>query len=410
MNRGPQFPEKRRRLLGALGSAGLLGLVACGGNDPEAERGPPRIESVSPSGRVLSTTPITVQFTAPVSDPNEVAGRFAPDIHVDPPLALRYHWAAPDRLELIPEEPFQPGVRYRFRLADIEIPPAPRVKGGRFEVHRALFRLSRVYGRRRGDLGQVTVTFNLPVAPEAARPRVTFRGASGNKPARLLTAEPARRLRFEVPGVAQDSELSVRVAAELAPATGGDRLGKPVVREVSLVPGPLDVEDGRFDRLDDDFGLVLRVNGEVDPGRVRGNIEISPGPVRAIRRHPEGVIVVGPVAGQSHHVTVRSGMPAEDGRLLEGSVELDIEAGASRSRLKLVASDGFVLLDPDGRAQIESRGVQRIRVRIWRVPRAAARFDEGPPRSPGDGAGMLVGEQTVSTGKADRKSSCRDRV
>lgn len=378
---------------------GVLLLLACGDSSPEVASGPVRVTRVSPSGAVLSTRPIAVRFTGPVSGAEPATGPAAPVVRVVPPLAMVRRWTAPDRLELIPEEPFRPGVRYRFRLEDVRGPERIRVEGTSFEVHRELFRLARVYARAESAIARITVAFNLPVAPEAARERVRFRGRSGDKAARLLTAEPARRLRFEVPLQPGESGLSIHVAADLRPAAGGEPLGKPVMRDVDLEPGPLDLEDGRFGRIDDVFGLVLRLNGEVDPARARAYIDVSPGPIRSLRRHPEGLFVVGPRAGQTHHVVIRSGMPAEDPRRLVGRFELEVEAGTALPALRLGAADGFVLLGSDGFTELESRGVSRVVVRIWRIPRGAARFDTVPPRPPMHGTVVFEGEQPVAGAK-----------
>jgi len=290
-----------------------------------------------------------------------------------------WHWAAPDRVEYILDEPLPPGRVYVVRPANEFESITGWRWGGDDEIRfttRALKLVTLHVGRFEDDRVSVQLVFNQIVDPADLKNRVVVRAGAGSSPlgVEIASREPASRLRILFPKP-DTSRFTVTLAADLKGFRAERPLGS-VVRRSLKTPKGFVVAGVRWygfndRRPDPDFATVaLRFTANLDGEWTPRGIVVKPdlpGFTAEVHRGNH-LKITGPFrCGTRYEFTVPANTPSDDGRTLGHAQTTVYKIPRRDPHLRIPFDRG--VLSPDGNLVLEAEvvNVPRVRLRISRV-------------------------------------------
>lgn len=365
----PRLPLVLSRLAFFSLVSALLGLNACG-SEPSAESAASelRVLEFSPKGRTEHTEPIVLRFSRPVG-PRQDGSWWS----IEPALKLRQEWQRPDQVALVPEEPFEPSTRYSFRINRAGLQPGVRFEGpDHFRFFTPLLEVTAVSGHFGAENEPKTlwIAFSQAVSAEALSRRVSASVGGVTAELQLESADTVSEVhRFDLKqpdGVPFGETISVAISPDLRPASGGEPLGKEVVRQLS----PLAIRPLEWLELRSTWQggprLRLRFDGPVKAEALQNKLSLRPKlPWTA---HTEGayVDIEAPFEiGKRYAVALLPSVQAVDGRLLDMDIEREVVIEEPPANLQIEGEKGVIIAG--GRIRAHAVGVKRVEVEVIKV-------------------------------------------
>ncbi|MFH1277489.1 MAG: MG2 domain-containing protein [Candidatus Eisenbacteria bacterium] len=370
--------------------AGLLS-AGCGGKEEGLEPGdlgPNEVAvfSTDPfSGKIDLASPVALLFSGPVMPPEVRPGSYVeePGAGIDPDVPGVWRWAAPDKLEFVPDDGFLPNRTYTITL-DPGIGKARGVKlrGKRRFLFVAepfavgdvrLFREALPGAPPRYEI-KGTVSFNYPVDPGAFEDRLSL-DLSGRGALRfeVETAEPSELISFRSESIERgerDLTLVAELDGDLAPVVGGATLGKTVRREMSIPARErLVIESAEFVVVEGRKAIRLSFSAPVDDRTLARSLQVEPdvGAVTIDLRGSDAFLFADWQIGTAYDLRLPGDLISETGLALERDFRVSVLVGDLTPTLEIAGEGSVLALRGDRRVAVRTVNVDRINVEIDRV-------------------------------------------
>jgi hypothetical protein len=377
--------------------AACLAFAAC--RDAELDDGRIGVLTFTPVGRVETTQPIEVRFSAPVVEESAVGKRAGgPCFSFAPPIEGEARWIATDVLQFVPKHAFAESTRYRARVLPSAANVAELAGGVEVVFHTRMFGLLSVESffepSGEGVTAKVNVELTHPVAPDAARAAIAFRHRTkGPIPARLDSAAPSSVMAFRL-DAAPSPELEITIGAELGAASGGEPIGKAIVRSLDVAEDALRIESIEPIQEGTRLALQIRFTTDVDAAALSKKLDVSPkvelqaeGAQRAQRANAHGrseaqaswkelqlaegyhsIIVRGPFAPrQRYTVAIGKGLVSRAGKTLLEAVSSPIDMPDLGAALRF-PNEGMVLQRSGSRKlEVETINVEKLELEVVKI-------------------------------------------
>lgn len=233
---------------------------------------------------------ITVFFNRPVVPLTavEAQGNLPQPLTFNPPIQGRGEWLNTAIYTFTPAAPLAGGTTYTGRiaagLADVSGNPLQADYTWSFTVARPqVVTIDPADGATLVPLQPpITLTFNVPIDPAAARAAFRLQGAGGAIPGDLqvdgatLSFTPTQRLEF-------DTSYTVVVAASLTGSSGGLGMASEFRATLRTVPLPRILNTDPANSATDvqpGSGFAIRFNAPIDAATVMPNVTITPAPTQ----------------------------------------------------------------------------------------------------------------------------------
>lgn len=349
-------------------------LAACGESErPSGDEGL-SVVAFSPEGEVRGTGVVEVRFSAPVVDPDQVGVPLDEVLlSITPPLPGQHRWAATDRLQLVPSEPFRASTRYTVRVL-------PAATGGRpllDEVEHVFF--TEMFGLAsveaafepgpRGVTARVSLELTHAASPEAVEGAVFFHDGKGRfVRSRLVSQAPGRVFDFTLKNVVS-SELELHVAGQLAPLEEGEPIGKSIIRR--LVPDAeraLEVESVQPIQEETSLGIAVRFSSDVDASALERVLSVSPEVEIDLVETYHGVTILGAFAPKTdYRITVDRGLVSRFGSTLSEPYAATVQMPKLEGAVRFIDLGMVTRAAGRRRVDVETVNVKRLGVEVTKV-------------------------------------------
>jgi hypothetical protein len=406
----PRRPRRPRPLIAALLLCSVLAAAGCGKRsefvDPST-LGPDEVAvaSIVPPSRELGlTSPVAITFTHDVAPDTLEPGSYLEK----PPAALKpeprglWKWSTRRKLEFVPDEPFEPNVRYRLVLdSNLAAHAGLTLRGPRtFDLVAAPFKVVRasVFRERLREPGRRYVirgsfVFNAPVDPEDFARSFSIdldrRGRVGHSLESDSISEVMSFRSDPIDADDKDEKVTATVRSGLRPAGGTATLAEdatadaviPAIERLAIHRVELESREGR--RL-----VRIDVSDEVAASDLENAMSISP-PVENLVISSEGqrIYLDGRWQfGTRYEITISSGLASVRGLLLEREFTGSAFMTDLDPWVRISGDGNYLSLRGEQKIAIESVNVDEIVVELDRVyPNNLVSFlHDQPLRAPGD--------------------------
>lgn len=317
----------------------LLAVIVAGGYfllwQPKGKK--VSVEEFSPSGETPQTTNITVTFSRDVASDSLLNKKLEKSpFEFSPQLPGEARWITANQLRFYPDVLLAPSTEYRARIARKFLSAYGFFLSGEneFRFHTPRFRVNSgyvnfEYNRESPNTASLfcTVEFNYEVDPGEARDfiRLAYKD-DGQIPFTMISTQPGKIINFEAAGVTRGkvpTDISLTIESGLSCIGGNLPMEKAYTRQATI-PGQEELKVVRtLPRQTSPKTRLIEVqfNLPVDAKKVQQYIQVDPPlPYRVSSTHHYLRLTGDFKAGQTYQVTLRKGLPAVDGTILEQTV------------------------------------------------------------------------------------------
>lgn len=277
-------------------------------------------------GLVAAGDPLTWVFPSPPVRKPEAPVIFSP------PASGRFLWSDDRTLTFTPSSPWPPCTGWEARFKPDFLPAdGGTADRGRFSFASAPLNLLGVRQTAwvRGDLAELTLSFNGPVSAESLLSRLRLHYPGGVEiPWTLLPPATGRDLRIKA-GPIRERTGSIRLtlAAGLPPASGNLFLPAPVSRNIGIA-SELKINSVRPHASLRDRYIEVTFSQPVNPARARAHLSVNPAldfRVESSGWNSSGVRIRGEFLPNTvYHLRFDQGFEAENGAGSERALELSV--------------------------------------------------------------------------------------
>lgn len=414
----------------------------------------PSFSAVGPEGAV--PTKIAVHFDRAIAPSGASRPGDATEYRIEPALPGRLEFRSPSTLTFVPEQPFRPDTTYTLSISKLEVrrPDAPRESNdkrgensagtrvleppkpwsGRFETPPfELERISPAVSTERDGPVAVELTFTAPVDPSSL-PAFADWQVDG-RPVTEVTYDPGPAPRIaratlqidRLRSPSRNSEVTVLLeeglpydAAIEAPGTRRTtefRLGPTVrIEDIAL----REYSDGFY--IEVDCGDRARAGPTADvrrwprhvgsgcepvPRDARGLVSVRPPAEIETVPTEKGFRISGDFERTSYWIGLSAGLETTGGSVLRRSYERIFDIPARSTVLEIPGSGRYITDETWRNLGVRHRNVERIDVKIRRVPRQNMVFwMSGEDEKAGPRTSNLIAETRVPVeGELDRTTT-----